>query len=420
MSTVRMYNLGGISKLATRQNRVVFFFLLLCCLHATITTPPNTPPHHPHTTFFFTHSAMPSNGNRRPLPLTVTSTSKATGAAVAPAGPWVRRSNDPDGGLLFRNGSSNHHHHHHNKNKSPPTPQGRDWGGGDDAQVKPITNYYRRGSGGPSSSGGRRSTSNYAADDNDDDDDVMEPSPPRSVDERLAQIRLANSQVFHNDAFRPMQEDIILGALAGRDCFVLMPTGGGKSLCYQLPAIVTRGVTLVVSPLISLIQDQVSALITQHRIPAAVLNSTTSETVVRQIYRDLYSVRRGKEPTIKLLYVTPERLLKSVSFQDLLNTLHEHGMLARFVIDECHCVSQVQLKGTNPHPRTQPSLDRNLHSLLPSIFLPFSPFPHLPTHRSPSHPTHTYTYSGGTTSGPTTPAWASSATPTGTACRPCA
>ena len=166
---------------------------------------------------------MPSNGLRRPLPLTVTSTSKATGAAAAPV-PWVRRSNDPEGGLLFRIGSSSNHHQHHHHNKSPATPQGRDWGGGDDAQVKPITNYYRRGSGGQQQQ--RRYTNNYVADD--DDDDVMEHSPPRSVDERLAQIRLANSQVFHNDAFRPMQEDIILGALAGQGFFVLMPTGSGK------------------------------------------------------------------------------------------------------------------------------------------------------------------------------------------------
>lgn len=84
-----------------------------------------------------------------------------------------------------------------------------------------------------------------------------------------------------------------------------------------------RGVTVVISPLLSLIQDQVSALIQHHRIPAAFLNSTTSQNIASQVYRDLYSCRRGKEPAIKLLYLTPERIVKSDSLRELLATLHE-------------------------------------------------------------------------------------------------
>ena len=147
--------------------------------------------------------------------------------------------------------------------------------------------------------------------------------------------RQENSQVleqlkthFGYDAFLPLQEEVISALMTGRDCFVLMPTGGGKSLCYQLPAMALPGLTLVVSPLIALMKDQVDAL-EANGLPAAFINSTQSPEELRQVVR---GIRSGE---IKLLYVAPERVCEP-RFADFLQTLD----VSLVAIDEAHCVSE--------------------------------------------------------------------------------
>jgi ATP-dependent DNA helicase RecQ len=133
---------------------------------------------------------------------------------------------------------------------------------------------------------------------------------------------------FGYETFRPLQENIISDALAGRDVFALMPTGGGKSLCFQLPALLHDGLTIVVSPLISLMKDQVDALQTSG-IPATFLNSALDrhEAVGR-----LRGLNRGE---YRMLYVAPERLMLDSFLERALN-----WNIALFAIDEAHCISE--------------------------------------------------------------------------------
>lgn len=138
--------------------------------------------------------------------------------------------------------------------------------------------------------------------------------------------------VFGYSAFRGEQQAIVEHIVAGGDALVLMPTGGGKSLCYQLPALLRDGVGIVVSPLIALMQDQVDAL-SQLGVSAAFLNSTLESSAARDVYSRLY---RGD---LKLLYVAPERLMQD-SFIELLDSLQAENAIALFAIDEAHCVSQ--------------------------------------------------------------------------------
>jgi ATP-dependent DNA helicase RecQ len=133
---------------------------------------------------------------------------------------------------------------------------------------------------------------------------------------------------FGYEQFRPLQKEIIRDALAGRDVFVLMPTGGGKSLCFQLPALIRDGLTIVVSPLISLMKDQVDALQTSG-IPATYLNSTLDRHDAATRWRGLH---RGE---YRMLYVAPERLMLDAFLDRAAN-----WNFAQFAIDEAHCISE--------------------------------------------------------------------------------
>src|SRR5665213_2239785 len=135
-------------------------------------------------------------------------------------------------------------------------------------------------------------------------------------------------EVFGYPSFRGLQEEVVRHVIGGGDALVLMPTGGGKSLCYQIPAIVRPGLGVVVSPLIALMKDQVDAL-RQAGVRAAFLNSSLSPADAAEVERD---IRSG---ALDLLYVAPERLMMTRCL-DMLG----RQKLALFAIDEAHCVSQ--------------------------------------------------------------------------------
>ena len=143
----------------------------------------------------------------------------------------------------------------------------------------------------------------------------------------MEKLRGILRQVWGFDSFRPLQEEAIASVLEGRDSVVVLPTGGGKSLCYQAPALAMDGLAVVVSPLISLMKDQVDAL-TDNGVPAACVNSTLS---VEERLKVAGEVRSGR---LKLLYLSPERLMTERTLQFL-----QDIPLSFFAIDEAHCIS---------------------------------------------------------------------------------
>ncbi|KAL9350210.1 hypothetical protein Peur_057465 [Populus x canadensis] len=151
-------------------------------------------------------------------------------------------------------------------------------------------------------------------------------------DSQADDVRL---NIFGIPSYRQNQKEIINAIMSGRDVLVIMAAGGGKSLCYQLPAILRDGVALVISPLLSLIQDQVMGL-TALGIPAFMLTSTTSKENEKFIYKAL---EKG-EGELKILYVTPEKISKSKRFMSKLEKCHNAGRLSLISIDEAHCCSQ--------------------------------------------------------------------------------
>ncbi|MCD4778043.1 MAG: DEAD/DEAH box helicase, partial [Desulfobacterales bacterium] len=133
---------------------------------------------------------------------------------------------------------------------------------------------------------------------------------------------------FNLSSFRPGQEEVVRTVLEGRDALVVMPTGGGKSLCYQLPALIRDGTALVVSPLIALMKDQVDVL-QKRGIAASFINSTLSLVEQRQV------LKRLEAGELKLLYVAPERFRQ----KEFLHTL-SRSRISFVAIDEAHCISQ--------------------------------------------------------------------------------
>ncbi|KAG6542298.1 hypothetical protein Mapa_016327 [Marchantia paleacea] len=138
---------------------------------------------------------------------------------------------------------------------------------------------------------------------------------------------------FGHSSFRGRQLEAIEAVLSGQDCFCLMPTGGGKSMCYAIPALAKPGIVLVVCPLIALMENQVSALKAQ-KIAAEHLSSTQGAKVKAKIYEQLESGR----PTLRLLYVTPE-LIATPGFITRIKKLHGRGLLSLIAVDEAHCIS---------------------------------------------------------------------------------
>lgn len=150
-----------------------------------------------------------------------------------------------------------------------------------------------------------------------------------------SQIFSILKSTFKIEKFRYLQASCINATLSNKDTILIMPTGAGKSLCYQLPAVLSKGFTLIVSPLVSLMEDQLLS-VKNLGIESCALNASTS----REDLNHAHNQMTQKDSMLKLLYVTPEKLSKSKRFMSKLEKAYENGMLSRIVIDEVHCASQ--------------------------------------------------------------------------------
>lgn len=138
----------------------------------------------------------------------------------------------------------------------------------------------------------------------------------------------ALKDIFGYDSFKLGQKEVIDSILLERDTFAVMPTGAGKSICYQIPALLLPGVTLVISPLISLMQDQVKSLL-ESDVPAAFINSSLTEAEY------IETLNRAKQGDYKIIYVAPERLVTD-GFRDFASSMN----ISMITVDEAHCISQ--------------------------------------------------------------------------------
>jgi hypothetical protein len=168
---------------------------------------------------------------------------------------------------------------------------------------------------------------------------AIQPTAEQSSSPYYKEITRVLKSVFKLEEFRGNQLEAILATMSGKDVFVLMPTGGGKSLCYQLPAVCkgssSSGLTVVVSPLIALMNDQVNGL-RNIGVDVELWNSENSSDDAYAITRRL---KGGVGELPCMLYLTPEKLSESAVLKSILGRLYEMGALARFVIDEAHCIS---------------------------------------------------------------------------------
>lgn len=171
---------------------------------------------------------------------------------------------------------------------------------------------------------------------------------PKTLTFEQMQAYVCLRKVFLLYNFRQNQLAIITSVLSGNDVFVLMPTGGGKSLTFQLPAVISDGVTVVISPLLALIQDQIKNLLVRG-IPAVAINSSLTKTeravayemlCTRGIEKDKILPEKERNQVTKIVYATPELLVESRTFNSVLEHLLQKNRLTRFIVDEAHCVSQ--------------------------------------------------------------------------------